>query len=97
MTVVCSPSGFVFPKGNTHVTCTASDSVGNMSSCEFNITVYDVDAPVIGVVLNAVDLSRQEYSYYQYYYYKREGYASIAAPAPTQPGSDDDEQRPTPN
>jgi len=37
----------------------------------------DVDAPVVGAVLNAVDLSRHEYSYYQYYYYKREGYSSL--------------------
>jgi succinoglycan biosynthesis transport protein ExoP len=37
----------------------------------------DVDAPVVGAVLNAVDLSRNEYSYYQNYYYKREGYASL--------------------
>jgi Mrp family chromosome partitioning ATPase len=37
----------------------------------------DVDAPVIGAVLNAVDLQRSEYTYYTYYHYKREGYASI--------------------
>ncbi len=35
----------------------------------------DVEAPIIGVVLNAVNLNRHEYSYYyHYYYYKREGY-----------------------
>jgi capsular exopolysaccharide synthesis family protein len=40
-------------------------------------TLADVDAPIVGAVLNAVDLSRHEYSYYyQYYYYKREGYAA---------------------
>ena len=37
----------------------------------------DVDAPVVGAVLNSVDLNHQEYSYYyHYYYYKREGYRS---------------------
>jgi capsular exopolysaccharide synthesis family protein len=36
----------------------------------------DVDAPIVGAVLNAVNLNRSEYSYYyHYYYYKREGYA----------------------
>jgi capsular exopolysaccharide synthesis family protein len=39
----------------------------------------DVDAPIIGAVLNAVDLQRSEYTYYTYYHYKREGYASIPA------------------
>jgi capsular exopolysaccharide synthesis family protein len=34
----------------------------------------DVEAPVIGAVLNAVDLDHQEYSYYYYFYYKRDGY-----------------------
>ncbi len=38
----------------------------------------DVDAPVLGVVLNAVNLDRHEYNYYHYYYYKREGYRSDA-------------------
>jgi polysaccharide biosynthesis transport protein len=37
----------------------------------------DVDAPIVGAVLNAVDLQRSEYTYYTYYHYKREGYASI--------------------
>jgi polysaccharide biosynthesis transport protein len=41
----------------------------------------DVDAPIIGAVLNAVNLNRHEYNYYHYYYYKREGYAS-ASPEP---------------
>jgi capsular exopolysaccharide synthesis family protein len=35
----------------------------------------DVDAPVVGAVLNAVNLNRSEYQYYHYYYYKKEGYA----------------------
>jgi capsular exopolysaccharide synthesis family protein len=37
----------------------------------------DVDAPIVGAVLNAVNLRKHEYSYYQYYYYKREGYGPI--------------------
>ena len=37
----------------------------------------DVEAPIVGTVLNAVNLNRHEYNYYHYYYYKREGYASV--------------------
>jgi Mrp family chromosome partitioning ATPase len=40
----------------------------------------DVDAPIVGAVLNAVDLQRSEYTYYTYYHYKREGYASLSVP-----------------
>ena len=40
----------------------------------------DVDAPIIGAVLNAVDLQRSEYTYYAYYNYKRVGYASVTPP-----------------
>lgn len=44
----------------------------------------DVDAPIAGAVLNAVDVTRHEYAYY--YYYRREGYG----PRPDEgPGSDD--------
>lgn len=39
----------------------------------------DVGGRTVGIVLNAVDLERREYGYYQYYYYKREGYASAPA------------------
>lgn len=50
-------------------------------------SLRDVDAPVVGAVLNAVNLNKHEYSYYQhYYYYKREGYGTAteneAATAP---------------
>jgi capsular exopolysaccharide synthesis family protein len=38
----------------------------------------DVEAPIVGAVLNAVDLDHHEYSYYYYYYYKRDGYRSTA-------------------
>jgi capsular exopolysaccharide synthesis family protein len=40
--------------------------------------LVDVEAPVIGTVLNAVDLNKHEYAQYHYYYYKREGYRGIA-------------------
>lgn len=44
----------------------------------------DVDAPIAGAVLNAVDVTRHEYAYY--YYYRREGYG----PRPGEgPGNDD--------
>jgi succinoglycan biosynthesis transport protein ExoP len=44
-------------------------------------SLRDVDAPVVGAVLNAVNLNRHEYSYYyHYYYYKRDGYRSERAP-----------------
>jgi polysaccharide biosynthesis transport protein len=39
--------------------------------------LHDVDARVVGAVLNAVDLSNREYGYYHYYYYKRDGYRPI--------------------
>jgi capsular exopolysaccharide synthesis family protein len=41
----------------------------------------DVDARIVGAVLNAVDLNRQEYGYYSYYYYKRGEYASPGRPS----------------
>jgi capsular exopolysaccharide synthesis family protein len=52
--------------------------------------LHDVGAKMAGIVLNAVDLNRQEYQYY-YYYYHREGYYSQPAggprelPAPAEP------------
>ena len=40
-------------------------------------TFRDVDAPLVGVVLNAVNLNQHEYNYYyHYYYYKHGGYRS---------------------
>jgi polysaccharide biosynthesis transport protein len=47
----------------------------------------DVDAPIVGGVLNAVDFRRRDYNYYHYYYYKREGY---------QPLRNDDEHKDPP-
>lgn len=58
-------------------------------------TLQDVDAPIAGAVLNAVNLNRHEYNYYHYYYYKREGYAPLAAAGvPGGVGPDDHNDRP---
>lgn len=43
-------------------------------------TLRDVDAPIAGAVLNAVNLGRHEYYYQRYYYYRREGYAPLPSP-----------------
>jgi hypothetical protein len=47
--VVCDPaSGSTFPPGTTTVTCTATDAVGNESTCTFDVTVeVDGEAPAI--------------------------------------------------
>ncbi len=47
-------------------------------------SLRDVGSRSVGTVLNAVDFSRREYGYYQYYYYKREGYSADAAPRSSQ-------------
>jgi uncharacterized repeat protein (TIGR01451 family) len=39
------PSGTAFPKGNTTVTCTATDSGGATAQCQFNVTVEDREPP----------------------------------------------------
>jgi capsular exopolysaccharide synthesis family protein len=45
-------------------------------------SLRDVDARVVGAVLNAVNLNRHEYSYYyHYYYYKRNGYRATPVAA----------------
>ena len=49
--------------------------------------LVDVDAPIVGAVLNAVDLRKHAYNYYQYYYYKKEGYRPL-----TQPRVDEEEE-----
>lgn len=50
----------------------------------------DIGAPLVGVVLNAVDLNRHEYTYYHYYYYKRDGYRATPAAAAPASGGDDE-------
>lgn len=60
----------------------------------------DVDAPIIGVVLNAVDFNNSMYTYaYSYYYYRREGYgatdpSAIVQDEPTRPRDGGDSPRP---
>jgi len=44
-------------------------------------SLRDVGNHNVGTVLNAVDFERREYGYYQYYYYRREGYAADGPPA----------------
>jgi FtsP/CotA-like multicopper oxidase with cupredoxin domain len=47
-TVVCvPPSGSVFPIGTTVVTCTATNGIGEMAQCTFNVTVNDTEKPTI--------------------------------------------------
>jgi capsular exopolysaccharide synthesis family protein len=58
----------------------------------------DVDAPIAGAVLNAVNLSRHEYSYYHYYYYKREGYSrQVSSDITTDVAADDSPPTSPPN
>lgn len=46
-TLVCNPPpGSVFGKGTTPVVCTATDIVGNTSTCSFLVTVVDTEKPV---------------------------------------------------
>jgi len=57
--VVCSPpSGSCFANGTTTVTCTATDSSGNIASCSFRVSVFNVclqdDANPSTVVLVSV-------------------------------------------
>ncbi|WP_437481402.1 polysaccharide biosynthesis tyrosine autokinase [Sorangium sp. So ce1014] len=50
--------------------------------------LYDVGGKTVGVVLNAVNLSRQEYGGYRYYGYKSdEPYQTPAEPAPSDPAA----------
>ncbi len=57
--------------------------------------LHDIDAPIAGAVLNAVNLDRHEYGYYHYYYYKREGYAPV--PGAHSASSPHDEHAAPPN
>jgi capsular exopolysaccharide synthesis family protein len=59
-------------------------------------SLRDVDARIVGGVLNDVNLNRHEYSYYyHYYYYKQEGYASPPNGGTGAPSSD--QAAPPPN
>ncbi len=51
--VACSPpSGSTFPLGTTPVTCTATDSCGNVSTCDFDVTVLAYNEVVVTVELS---------------------------------------------
>jgi flavin reductase (DIM6/NTAB) family NADH-FMN oxidoreductase RutF len=53
--VVCTPpSGSVFPKGTTTVTCTATDAGGQTATCTFTVTVNDTENPTITCPANIV-------------------------------------------
>ena len=53
--VVCSRvSGSTFPIGTTPVTCTATDSSGNLATGTFNVVVADTTAPTVTVPANIV-------------------------------------------
>ncbi|AKV03297.1 Tyrosine-protein kinase EpsD [Labilithrix luteola] len=56
----------------------------------------DVDAPIAGAVLNAVNLNRHEYNYHHYYYYKREGYAPLVGSGAGHTHAMDDERPASP-
>jgi Mrp family chromosome partitioning ATPase len=58
-------------------------------------SLRDVDAPIAGAVLNAVNLDRHKYYYQRYYYYRREGYAPVSPPEERQGGGT--EASPPPN
>lgn len=43
VTFIClPPSGSIFPLGTTTVTCNATDTTGNASTCSFTVTVFDI-------------------------------------------------------
>jgi len=49
----CLPSsGSRFPKGNTTVVCSATDTAGNTATCSFNVTVNDSEKPQIACPAN---------------------------------------------
>jgi hypothetical protein len=48
VTLNCTPaSGTFFNVGRTVVTCRATDNAGNASSCTFNVTINDLEAPSV--------------------------------------------------
>lgn len=61
-TVVCNPdTGSVFPVGPTLVTCTATDTSSNTTTCSFTVTVSDDEAPTFSCPENtAVDSDPDE-------------------------------------
>lgn len=59
--LVCSPPrGSVFPKGTTTVSCTATDSSGNSSSCSFTVTVIPSQLTVLSPAMAWLGLKNSE-------------------------------------
>src|SRR5205807_6983999 len=55
VSVTCAPSsGSTFAKGTNTVTCTATDSSSNTTSCSFTVTVNDTQSPTITCPANIV-------------------------------------------
>ncbi len=53
VTLVCTPpSGSTFSAGTTTVKCVATDAAGNKDSCQFTITVNDVQKPLVNCPAN---------------------------------------------
>jgi hypothetical protein len=54
--VACSPaSGEAFPLGETQVSCHATDKAGNQATAHFNVTVADLNPPVLHLTDVTVD------------------------------------------
>jgi uncharacterized repeat protein (TIGR01451 family) len=52
--IACTPaSGATFPVGNTTVTCTATDLVGNTGACQFTVTVRPIADLSLGLTAGA--------------------------------------------
>jgi len=56
-------SGSSFPVGTTVVHATATDAVGNQSTCTFNVTVTDGTPPVITLIGNSIALWPPDHKY----------------------------------
>lgn len=53
--LTCNPaSGTVLPKGTNTVSCTATDTAGNLATCSFTVEVVDNERPLIGCPVNMV-------------------------------------------
>jgi len=59
----CDPiSGFTFPFGTTPVSCSATDTVGNIARGSFNVTVQDTIPPSVPELSSPADGSEFNYS-----------------------------------
>ena len=55
VSVICSPvSGSTFPLGTTSVSCSATDTAGNIAEGSFNVTVQDTTAPELSLPADIV-------------------------------------------